>query len=336
MHSTQKGILLIQLGTPETPSVSSVRHYLRLFLSDKRVIDLPAPVRYLLLYLVILPFRSKRSAHAYQAIWTKAGSPLRVYSEALAEKLQHTLKSTHQVALGMRYGTPTLKSALDSLKNCEDITVLPLYPQYASSTNGSSIEAVFRYFEQQAVMPNLHIIRDFYAHPSFIAAYAKQLKIHLESPFDHCLLSYHGLPEQHIKKVGCKTICEAACPKPDNNNAACYRAQCFETSRLLAKALGLKKTQYTTAFQSRLGKTPWIKPYTDDTLEQLAQKGVKRLVVACPAFVTDCLETLEEIGLRASETWRSLGGEQLTLVPCLNAEDHWVQALTDIIDTVRY
>ena len=331
MHPIKKGLLLIQLGTPEAPTTSSVRQYLRVFLSDKRVIDIPAPIRYLLLYLVILPLRSKQSAKAYQAIWTEKGSPLRFLTNSLTEKLQAELQSTHQVAVGMRYGEPSLEKALDKLSHCDEITVLPLYPQYASSTTGSSIEAVFHYFKNKPVMPSLHIIREFYEHPAFIKAQSEQMKPYLKAPFDHLLLSYHGLPVRHIEKSGCEKVCEKACPEPKTQNTACYRAQCFETSRQLAGTLGLTETQYTTAFQSRLGKTPWIEPYTDKVLEQLAKDGIKNLLIACPAFVTDCLETIEEIGMRAKETWEELGGESLTLIPCLNDEADWVDALTKIV-----
>ncbi|MDF1677101.1 MAG: ferrochelatase [Legionellaceae bacterium] len=327
----KKGVLLIQLGTPEAPTTSSVRHYLRLFLSDKRVIDIPAPIRYLLLYFIILPFRSKQSAKAYQSIWTQEGSPLRVLSNNLAEKLQQKYAQTHLIAHGMRYGTPTLKHALDTLKDCDEITILPLYPQYASSTTGSSIEVVFQYFKNKPAIPTLHIIHHFYAHKAFVKAQSEQIKPFLEAPFDHLILSYHGLPIRHLQKIGCNTICDAACPAPKDKNTNCYRAQCFETSRKLASALALPETTYTTTFQSRLGKTPWIEPYTDKVLETLAKKGIKRLVVACPAFVTDCLETLEEIGMRAKEDWIKMGGESLTLVPCLNDEPHWVNALAEMI-----
>lgn len=323
------GLLLIQLGTPESTSIKHVRRYLRVFLSDKRVIDLPALIRYTLLNLVILPFRSKKSAEAYQSIWTNQGSPLRTISESLKSKLQQHLDASHIVVLGMRYGEPSLNQALRDLEHCDSITVLPLYPQYASSSSGSSLEEVLAYFSKQTVIPSLRIIRDFYAHPAFIKAQATQITPYLDN-HDYCLFSYHGLPVRHIEKAGCKNVCLESCPKPENSNTACYRAQCFETTRQLAKALHLTENQCSTAFQSRLGKTPWIKPYTDEVLEELANKGIKRLVVACPAFVTDCLETLEEIGMQAREQWLALGGEELTLVPCLNDEDHWVDALVEI------
>jgi len=323
------GLLLIQLGTPESPDIKHVRRYLRVFLSDKRVIDLPALIRHTLINFIILPFRTKRSAKAYQSIWTDLGSPLRIISENLRNKLQHHLGEHYKVVLGMRYGEPSLKQALIDLSDCNNITVLPLYPQYASSTNGSSHEEVLHYFSKQTVIPSMRIIRDFYAHPEFIHAQAKQIKPYLDT-HDYCLFSYHGLPVRHLEKAGCKNGCQQDCPKPEGSNAACYRAQCFETTRQLTEALELNKKQYSSSFQSRLGKTPWIKPYTDEVLEELANAGIKRLVVACPAFVTDCLETLEEVGIRTKAQWKALGGEELTLVPCLNDDAHWVQALANI------
>lgn len=326
----KKGILLVQLGTPDELSLKGVRRYLKTFLSDKRVVDIPPLLRYLLLYGVILPTRSPKTLAAYREIWTQDGSPLRVYSEALRSKLQKELEKTHTVALGMRYGKPLLKDALHQLKDCDDITVLPLYPQFADSTTGSTFEAVTNYLQQQQKIPNLHFIREFYQHPAFIKAYAALLKPYLKQPFDHLLLSYHGLPERHILKAGCQQVCQEACPTPGVNNAVCYRAQCFETSRLLTQALKLDASKYTTSFQSRLGKTVWIKPYTDEMLVTLAEKNIKHLLIACPAFVADCLETLEEIGMQAAETWQSLGGETLTLIPCLNTDDGWVKALKSI------
>jgi len=323
------GLLLLQLGTPESPSIQHVRRYLRLFLSDKRVIDLPTLVRHILVNLIIIPFRSKRSTKAYQSIWTDRGSPLRVLSENLKNKLQTHVGKKYTVVLGMRYGEPNLQQALIDLAGCDRITVLPLYPQYASSTNGSSLEEVLHYFSKQTVMPSLHVIRDFYDHPAFIHAQAQHIKPYLDT-HDYCLFSYHGLPVRHLEKAGCKSVCLQDCPKPKDSNTACYRAQCQETTRQLAETLELSNNKYNTAFQSRLGKTPWIKPYTDEILEELANTGIKRLLVTCPSFVTDCLETLEEIGIRAKAQWLALGGEELTLVPCLNDEEHWVKALTEI------
>ncbi|HCA89250.1 MAG TPA: ferrochelatase [Legionellales bacterium] len=327
-----KGLLLINLGTPSAPTKAAVRAYLREFLADKRVIDLPFYVRYALLYGIILPFRTPKTTHAYQAIWTPSGSPLLQYSQALTQKLQTYLGDDYQVVLGMRYGTPSLKTALSRLSHCQDLTILPLYPQYSSAATGSSIEACLDILKSNEVYPNLRIIRDFYAQPSFIKAQAELIRPFVYS-HDFVLFSYHGLPERHLQKTGCKTICANSCPAINPANQACYRAQCQATTEAIAKNLALPSTHYQMSFQSRLGKTPWIEPYTDKTLPLLRQQGIKRLAIACPSFMVDCLETLEEIGLQANAQWQALGGEQLTLIPCLNDTLAGVQALAELVTT---
>lgn len=324
-----KGLLLINLGTPAAPDTKAVRRYLSEFLSDSRVIDLPLPLRYLLLYAFILPFRPQISAKAYQSIWTAQGSPLLVNSQRLVEKLTEKLGSSCQVAFGMRYGEPSIAKALTSLSDCEEIIALPLYPQYSSAATGSSIEKLLSLISVQENHPTLTVIRDFYQHQGFIAAQADLIRPYLAN-HDYLLLSYHGIPERHIKKAGCQSVCQDSCPPISSMNQTCYKAQCQQTSNALAKALGLTKNQYSAAFQSRLGKTPWIKPYTDMVLPQLAKQGIKNLAVACPSFVADCLETLEEIGFQAKEQWQQLGGEQLTLIPCLNDSAPWIDAIIDI------
>ncbi len=323
------GLLLINLGTPDSPDSKAVRHYLREFLADRRVIDLPAPLRYLLLYGVILPFRPRKSAHAYQAIWTEEGSPLLVHSQDLLKKLQARLSTHCKVALGMRYGNPSIDKALAELQACEHICVLPLYPQYSSAATGSSIAHVMQLLAQQSILPSLSIVRDFHQHPGFIQAQAELIAPHLAT-HDYILFSYHGVPEKHLLKNHCKDVCISSCSPASLDNQSCYRAQCLRTSASLAKHLGLTDTQYSTSFQSRLGRTPWIQPYTDKILQELVAQGVKNLAVACPSFVADCLETLEEIGMRARKQWLDLGGVQLTLVPCINDSERWVDAIIDI------
>lgn len=327
----KKGLLLINLGTPNAPEPGSVRRYLREFLTDKRVITLPAPLRYLLLYGFILPFRTKQTTHAYQTIWTSNGSPLLSNSVALLEKIQARLKQEYVVSLGMRYGDPSIKAALIQLESCSEITVLPLYPQYSSAATGSSIEKVLTLLANKATLPSLRIIRDFHQHPAFIAAVAESIKPYLVDN-EYVLFSYHGLPEQHLIQGGCQARCQSSCPPTSDNDIGCYRAQCFQTTRCIANQLQLNDTQFSTSFQSRLGKTPWIKPYTDEILTNLANQGIKRLAIVCPSFVADCLETLEEINIRAKEQWIELGGEQLTLIPCLNDSEQWVQAILKMID----
>ncbi len=327
------GVLLINLGTPETLSVSSVRCYLRRFLSDKRVIELPFLARMLLVNGIIAPFRAKKSFQAYQKIWQEEGSPLRFHSQTLAKKLQATLGKEFRVELGMRYGTPSLSAAIEKLVHCQKLIVLPLYPQYASSTSGSSIEYVLKQVARQKVYPSIAIIREFYQHPSYISAVCKPIKEAMaKSPNAQLVLSYHGLPEKQVKADGCKAICQSSCSQSALNKVPhCYRGQCFQTSELIRQHLQLAPKAVTTCFQSRLGRLPWIKPYTDDTLGDLRQKGVKNVVVACPAFTADCLETLEEIALVAKGDWLDKGGENFHFVPSLNASDDWVQALTHLI-----
>ncbi|EHL29510.1 ferrochelatase [Legionella drancourtii] len=325
----KRGLLLINLGTPKSAKISAVRDYLRTFLTDKRVIDLPALLRYVLVYAFILPFRTKRSARAYQAIWTAQGSPLLYHSENLAHQVQKEVGPDYEIALGMRYGEPSIASALERLKSCDTITILPLYPQYSSAANGSSIEEAMRIISSWDIIPTLTIIRDFFQHPAYIKAQTKLIKDYLPES-EHVLFSYHGIPERQITKNECKSVCSDDCPVLTESNQKCYKAQCHQSSRLLANELQLAEKKYSTAFQSRLGRTPWIKPYTDEVLTTLATQGVKKLVIACPSFVADCLETLEEINIRAKQQWLALGGEQLIVVPCLNEQPLWVKAITEI------
>lgn len=328
----KKGILLINLGTPDNPDTKSVRRYLKEFLSDPRVIDLPLIARWLLLHLFILPTRPKQSAAAYQKIWTDLGSPLLTHSNELKNALN--LTDSYQLELGMRYGSPSIETALHKLKNCDELIILPLFPQYSSAATGSAIEKSLQLIAKQWNIPHITIINNFYNYPEFIAAYCEIIKNNSDTKNNFILFSYHGLPERHINKSQCKAKCDRfnSCPKIDQNNIFCYRAQCYTTSELLAKSLNLKKNQYKTSFQSRLGRTPWIKPYTDIILSELIQQGIKNLTIVCPSFVTDCLETIEEIGIRARESWKTLGGNEFTLVPCLNSHPSWINALTKLIE----
>jgi ferrochelatase len=328
------GVLLVNLGTPASPHVGDVRRYLREFLSDPRVIDLPAPLRWLLLRAVILPFRPRRSAHAYASVWTPQGSPLLVHSRALAEGVAKALGPGHRVELAMRYGEPSIGGALDRLdaEGVERIVVLPLFPQYAASAGGSALEAVYREAGRRWNVPPIDALPPFYDDPGFLRALAEVARPHLERfrP-DHVLVSFHGLPERHVRRSdrsGSHCLARAdCCDAIDPANRDCYRAHCFATARGLAGRLALPAERWSVAFQSRLGRTPWIRPYTDLRLPELAGAGVRRLAVACPSFVADCLETLEEIGIRARAQWRELGGEDLLLVPCPNAHPLWVETV---------
>ncbi len=333
-----RGVLLVNLGTASSPRVRDVRRYLQEFLSDPRVLDIPRVARWALLYGVILPFRSPTTAAAYATIWSTEGSPLLVHSLALRDSIAKLLGPGFSVELGMRYGAPSIADALERLMEAraERITVLPLFPQFAASSTGSALAQVFRLAAEAWNAPQLRTLEPFYAHPGFIDARAAVTAPALDAfrP-DHVLLSYHGLPERQIRKSDpsgrhCLTTSEC-CASVGSVNASCYRAQCFATSRALAAALALSPDAYSVSFQSRLGRTPWIKPYTDLVLPELAARGIRRLAVACPSFVADCLETLEEIGIRARAQWHELGGEELLLVPCLNAHAVWVENLARMI-----
>jgi ferrochelatase len=298
------------------------------------VLDMPAPLRFLLLELVILPFRPRRSAHAYRKIWTPEGSPLRVHGRALAHALAAELGPGFAVELGMRYGEPSIRDALARLaaRAPARLIALPLFPQYSTAATGSALAKIEAEHARLGGLPPLETLGAFYAEPGFVAAFAQVARDRLAAfgP-DFVLFSYHGLPERQVKALdatGRHCLASAGCCDAIlAANRDCYRAHCFATTRALASSLGLAPGATATAFQSRLGRTPWIRPYTDLLLPELAARGHRRLAVLCPSFVADCLETLEEIGLRAREQWLGLGGEDLLLVPSLNAEPAWVAAI---------
>jgi ferrochelatase len=330
----QVGVLLLNIGTPNHCDTASVRRYLNEFLTDPRVIALPALIRLPLVKLGITPLRARQSAAAYQKIWTKAGSPLLVNSQKLQAALTLVLGNQYQIEIGMRYSNPSIAAALEKLAHCTKLIVIPLFPQYSSAATGSALAAVMAIVNKQWNIPALEILDNFYADPGFIQAYAAQIQAYLPpSPPDLFLFSYHGLPEYHLTKSNCQANCDkiTACPAVATNNAFCYRAHCFATSRLLAQALHLAPAQYQVSFQSRLGRTPWIKPYTDLLLPELIQQGIKNIAVACPSFVADCLETLEEVNIRLRAQWQSLGGNTFTFIPCLNDQPIWVQTLASHI-----
>lgn len=333
------GVLLGNLGTPDAPRTPEVRRYLRQFLSDPRVIDTPAPLRKLLLELVILPRRPAASASAYAKVWTDAGSPLLVYSQALRDAVAAALpEPAWKVVLGMRYGQPSLDGAYQALKaaGCTRIVVVPLYPQYASSSTGSTLEVVYGLAARSWNTPSIAVVPPFYDDARFLDAFAAVARpVLAQARAEHVLMSFHGLPERHLRKgdasgnhcFATPSCCDAIGP----NNATCYRAQSHATARGLAARLGIADGGWSLSFQSRLGRTPWIQPYTDVVLPELARRGIKRIAVMCPAFTADCLETLEEIGIRAEADWRAAGGDSLVLVPSLNATAPWVDAVVGMV-----
>ena len=330
------GVLLVNLGSPESASSRDVRRYLREFLSDPMVIDLPGPLRWLLLNAVILPLRPRRSAAAYSKIWLAAGSPLLVYSRALRDAVSEELGDDYRVELAMRYGKPAIAGALERLTAADvaRILVVPLYPQYSTSATESSIVAVEAAAHARPEVAPLERLPPFYADPRFIDAWRAVARPALDAfAPDYTLFSYHGLPENQIRALHPEHCFASAtcCESIGAHNQLCYRAQCVATTRALAAALELAPAAHGLAFQSRLGPSKWIEPYTDQVLPKLAQAGHRRLAVLCPTFVADCLETLEEIAIRAKQQWRDLGGEELLLVPSLNAHPVWVSTVADWI-----
>lgn len=328
------GLLLINLGTPDSPQPQDVRRYLDEFLSDPRVLDVPAWRRWLVLHLFILPFRPKASGEAYAKIWTERGSPLLFHSQDLAQKVQQRLGVDVLVDLAMRYGRPSIPEALARFRSAgiDRIVVFPLYPQYSSAATGSSIEKVFRHAAAEWNTPYLHVVPPFYDHPLFLDACARVARPALdETNPERVIFSFHGLPERHCTKSDesgehCLTRPDC-CDRLGEANRNCYRAQCFATARGLADRLRVPVEKRIICFQSRLGRTPWIRPYTDEVVVRLAREGVKRAVILSPAFVADCLETIEELGMRAVQSFRENGGEVLTLVPAVNASDGWADAV---------
>jgi ferrochelatase len=334
-----QGLLLVNLGTPDEPTAPAVRRYLREFLSDERVLDIGPVGRWFLLNLIILPRRPAQSAEAYRKIWhPERGSPLLFHSQDLTRLVAEELGAGWQVELAMRYGNPSIESALDKLRaaGVDRVVAFPLYPQYASSSTGSSLERLYQLAGARWNTPSIAAVAPFYDQAGFIAAFAEvgEPMLAAERP-DHVLFSFHGLPERHIRKSdesgGSHCLASATCcDQIGIANRSCYRAQSYATARALAAALQLQPDGWSVSFQSRLGRTPWIQPYTDVVLPELAGRGVKRLAVFCPAFVADCLETVEEIGIRGRDQFRAAGGDELFLIPSLNSSPAWVALVADL------
>ena len=333
---TQQALLLVNLGSPASTEVVDVRRYLNQFLMDPYVIDLPWPFRRLLVSM-ILARRPAASAHAYASIWWPEGAPLYVLSQRLQRAVQ-PLWTAGPVALAMRYGEPSLERVLCHLvdQGIRQLLLAPLYPQFADSTTTTVIEEARRVIARHQLPLQMKVLASFYHQDAYLDALAASARPYIEQqPFDHLLMSYHGLPERHIRKADVsgqhclrdERCCQTA---PETVLARCYRAQCVQTSVHLAQRLGLRPEQWSYAFQSRLGRDKWIDPYTEDRLDELVAQGVKRLQVICPAFVTDCLETLEEIGMRGREQFLAAGGEAFQLIPCLNDHPNWASALVQL------
>ena len=336
-------VLLVNLGTPDSPSTKNVRKYLTQFLNDSKVIDINFFARTFLVNFIIVPFRARKSAKEYKKLFTiyNGKSPLLTYGLNLKEKLNNIMSNNFHVEFAMRYGNPSLKKELQKIKakNYKKIILLPLYPQYASSTTESTIIKTRKIIKSLKGMPKLEIIEQFYNDDNFIDSVCNQINKFNPKTFDHILFSYHGLPERHLNKghQNNKTCKDYSCETQINdNNQYCYKATCLATTRQIAKALNFENYSFSSSFQSRLGKAEWIKPYTDNVLVDLAKKGKKKILVASPAFIADCLETTIEISEEYSKLFKQHGGESLKLVPSLNDEDHWVENLQKIILKQNY
>jgi len=330
------GVLLTNIGTPKSPEAQDVGSYLDEFLMDPYVVDIPFLLRWILVKLLIVPRRKYKSGQAYKKIWLKEGSPLLVNSQQLVLDLGKSLGQNFSVKLGMRYAEPSIGRAITAFvsEGVSKLVVIPMYPQFASSSSTSSLEKIREEVNLQNWTTEIKNIDAFFDRPEFIDSYAMIIRESLaDRKVDHYLFSYHGLPERQIQALHPNHCFQTAncCEVMSAKNQNCYRAQCVQTTLRLAKALNLESGQFSFSFQSRLGRTKWIDPYTDHILPELARNGVKTLAVVCPSFVADCLETLEEIGLRGQTDFKAAGGHELYLVPCLNAHPIWTKSLSQLI-----
>lgn len=334
---SKKGIILMNLGSPNSTSRKDVKVYLDEFLMDKRVIDKPYLLRLLLVRGIITPFRAAKSAEAYKTIWWDEGSPLVVLTQRLRDALQPKMDAPVEIA--MRYGKPHPKTAYDNLlkkvPGLEEVILVPLYPHYAMSSWETAVEYMKEIHKKYDYRFELKTVPAFYKHPAYIHALAESMKPYLQDDYDQLLFSYHGIPERHVKKSDpTKSHCmqvDNCCFKSSPSHPTCYRHQVTITSELVAKKLGLKKDKWAQAYQSRLGRDPWLLPSTQERLPNLPKEGVKKIKVVCPSFVSDCLETLEEIEERGKEDFMANGGEKYEYIPCVNTDKVWVDALVQMI-----
>ena len=330
---SKKAVLLLNLGSPKSTKVPDVRRYLREFLSDPRVLDVNPVLRAIVLNLFILPFRPRRSAAAYATVWTEQGSPLIVTSKKQRDLL--AAKVDLPVHLGMRYGEPAVPGVIKQIiaDGAEEIFLAPLYPHYAMSSYETAVVQAMEEVARQKPSTKVTLLQPFYNDPDYIAALADATKPHLQADYDKIIFSYHGVPERHLRKTDpshahCLTVPDCChCPHPAH--ATCYRHQCVRTMELLVEKLDIPRDKTVLCFQSRLGRDPWLTPQTDVTVERLGHEGVKKILVICPSFVSDCLETLEEVAEGCKETFEEAGGEHLKLVPCLNENPRWIDFLAD-------
>lgn len=329
------GVLLINLGTPDSPSTHNVRSYLTQFLNDPRVIDIPWLARTLLVNAIIVPFRAPKSAKIYQELWTPDGSPLLLHSQAVQKKLQAELGDDFVVELAMRYKNPSLDEVTDRMRKAgyKKIIILPLFPHYASSSTGSALERALQLISKWWVIPELAVISQYFDHEGFINAFVERGKEQQPENYDHVLFSYHGLPERQVDKVyeDGKPCADHDCENElTHENYYCYKAACYDTTRAIVEKLNIPEGKYSVGFQSRLDDK-WLKPFSDKLVEQYAKDGIKKLLVFSPAFTADCLETTVEIGGEYREIFEEHGGEKLQLVESLNDHPVWVDTLKDLV-----
>lgn len=338
MHNT--AVLLVNLGSPESPTTKDLKPYLEEFLMDERVIDVPQWWRSILVKKIIVPFRASKSAAKYETIWTKEGSPLVVHTKEQRKLLQK--RTDAPVYYSMRYGTPSSAEVLEKMHEynslLSDIIVLPLYPHYAMSSYETAVVQVKELHKAAGYSSKLHIVPPFYDHPAYIHALSESIRPYLSEEFDHILFSYHGIPERHVKKTDCtemhclqsSSCCEVASPA----HAFCYRHQVITTTNKVAEELHFQKNQFSVSFQSRLGRAAWLKPFTTDQLKSFPEQGIKKLLIVCPAFVSDCLETLEEIAVEGKEDFLKHGGERFTMIPALNESNLWIDCMEELVQSV--
>lgn len=326
----ERAILILNLGSPDSYQTGDVKKYLREFLMDGRVIDAPYLIRMLIVEGFILPTRPAKSAHAYESVWMEDGPPLKVFTEKFKQKLEHEIDLP--ITIAMRYGNPTPEAALHELQtrypSIKELLIAPMYPHYAMSSYETALIHVQKVIAKYWPTVTVKVLKPFFQEDQYIKTLAKSIKPYLNSEFDQLLFSYHGLPVRHLKKSDTTKShcysCADCCSTPSPAWDTCYKHQVTQTSHLVAAELGLAKNQYTISFQSRLGRDEWIAPATADRLEQLPEEGIKNLLIVCPAFVADCLETVEEIAVEGKKTFLAAGGESFTLIPCLNDNNDWV------------
>jgi ferrochelatase len=336
----EKAILLANLGSPDSTDVKDVKTYLDEFLMDAKVIDIPYWIRYFLVKGIIVPFRAPKSAAKYKTIWTDNGSPLIHTTKMLTEAVE--LKSGIPTYMCMRYANPTpqyvLKKMAENHPHLKEVVMLPLYPHYAMSSYETAVEHVQSAHQDGGFTFKLKVVKPYYIHQEYIDVLSETIRPFIEKPYDHLLFSYHGIPERHLKKTDptkkhCMT-CKDCCSVPSEAHHVCYRHQVIETTHAVARKLSIPEEKYSFSFQSRLGSDKWLKPYTAQEFEEMPKRGIKNLIVVCPAFVSDCLETLEEIWEEGKEDFEKAGGEAFTVVPCLNVNPDWVTTAINLINEV--